>query len=85
MQPWEWAIVFRGRESLEDLSWAQQFIEKKQIPPEPVSYTHLDVYKRQVRHHHGDFRPERTGLAGIINGLAIGTGTGTEYLSLIHI
>lgn len=34
MQPWEWAIVFRGRESLEDLSWAQQFIEKKQIPPE---------------------------------------------------
>ncbi len=32
MQPWEWAIVFRGRESLEDLSWAQQFIEKKQIP-----------------------------------------------------
>ena len=34
---------------------------------------------RIVRHHHGDFRPEGTGLDGIVNGLAIGTGTGTEY------
>lgn len=33
MQPWEWAIVFRGRESLEDLSWAQQFIEKNRSLP----------------------------------------------------
>ena len=38
-----------------------------------------NVGVRIVRHHHGDFRPERTGLDGIINGLAIGTGTGTEY------
>lgn len=34
LQPWEWAIVFRGKESLEDLAWAQQFIEGKNIKPE---------------------------------------------------
>lgn len=34
LQPWEWAIVFRGKESIEDLTWAQQFIEGKNIKPE---------------------------------------------------
>lgn len=29
LQPWEWAIVFRGKEGLEDLAWAQQFIAGK--------------------------------------------------------
>ena len=32
--PWEWALVIQGRESLEDLSWAQQYIETKNIKPE---------------------------------------------------
>lgn len=31
LQPWEWAIVLQGRESIEDLTWAQQFIEGKKI------------------------------------------------------
>ena len=34
LQPWEWAIVFRGKEGLEDLAWAQQFIAGKKIRPE---------------------------------------------------
>ncbi len=34
LQPWEWAIVFRGKESIEDLAWAQQFIAGKKIRPE---------------------------------------------------
>lgn len=34
LQPWEWAIVLRGKESIEDLEWAQQFIEGKKIKPE---------------------------------------------------
>lgn len=34
LQPWEWAIIFRGKDSLEDLAWAQQFIEGKKIKPE---------------------------------------------------
>lgn len=34
LQPWEWAIVFRGKEGFEDLAWAQQFIAGKKIRPE---------------------------------------------------
>lgn len=34
LQPWEWAIVFRGKESIEDLTWAQAHIEGKDIKPE---------------------------------------------------
>ena len=38
-----------------------------------------NVGVRIVRHHHGNFRPEGAGPDGVINGLAVGTGTGTEY------
>ena len=34
LAPWEWAIVLRGRESIPDLTWAQEFIEPKNIKPE---------------------------------------------------
>lgn len=49
LEPWEWSIVFQGKESLEDLSWAQQFIEKKNIKPEQAGnrFTGFVPYRRQ--------------------------------------
>ncbi|OTO14295.1 RecQ family ATP-dependent DNA helicase [Enterococcus sp. 3H8_DIV0648] len=43
-----YAIMFHGYEDEEILD---SFIEGAQASPEPVSYTHLDVYKRQVKVH----------------------------------
>ena len=34
LKPWEWAIVLQGGESIDDLQWAQNFIETKEIKPE---------------------------------------------------
>lgn len=49
LQPWEWAIIFRGRESLEDLAWAQQFIEGKNIKPEQAGgrFTRFIPYRKK--------------------------------------
>ncbi len=49
LQPWEWAIVFRGKESLEDLAWAQQFIEEKKIKPEKAGsrFTSFIPYRKK--------------------------------------
>ncbi|MCM0686488.1 MULTISPECIES: hypothetical protein [Akkermansia] len=49
LQPWEWAIVFRGKESLEDLAWAQQFIEGKKIKPEKAGsrFTGFIPYRKK--------------------------------------
>ena len=49
----------------------------------PVSYTHLDVYKRQLLFGHCE-RPEREGLPDEER-QALEPGCGLQHLSLIHI
>lgn len=53
LQPWEWAIVFRGKEMPEDISWAQQFIEKKNIKPEDAGVRFTGFVPYRKRNHKG--------------------------------
>lgn len=50
LEPWEWAVVLRGKESLEDLAWAQQFIEGKNIKPEQAGgkFTGFIPYRKRI-------------------------------------
>ena len=43
------AIKMLRPEYMEDASYVRQFRKEAQICIEPVSYTHLDVYKRQAQ------------------------------------
>lgn len=53
LQPWEWAIVLRGKESIEDLSWAQQFIEGKKIKPEQAGGKFTGFIPYRMKNHKG--------------------------------
>lgn len=53
LQPWEWAIVLRGKESIEDLKWAQQFIEGKKIKPEQAGGKFTGFIPYRMKNHKG--------------------------------
>lgn len=53
LEPWEWAIVLSGKESLEDLSWAQQFIEGKKIKPEQAGGAFCRFIPYRMKNHKG--------------------------------
>ena len=53
LQPWEWAIVFRGKEGLEDLAWAQQFIAGKKIRPEKAGSRFPGFIPYRKKNHRG--------------------------------
>lgn len=53
LQPWEWAIIFRGKESIEDLTWAQQFIEGKNIKPEQAGGKFTGFIPYRMKNHKG--------------------------------
>ncbi|WP_295925454.1 hypothetical protein [uncultured Akkermansia sp.] len=53
LEPWEWAVVLRGKESLEDLAWAQQFIEGKKIKPEQAGGKFTGFIPYRMKNHKG--------------------------------
>ena len=53
LEPWEWAVVLRGKESLEDLAWAQQFIEGKNIKPEQAGGKFTGFIPYRKKNHRG--------------------------------
>lgn len=53
LQPWEWAIVFRGKESIEDLTWAQQFIAGKNIKPGQAGDKFTGFIPYRMKNHKG--------------------------------
>ena len=53
LEPWEWAVVLRGKESLEDLAWAQQFIEGKNIKPEQAGSKFTGFIPYRKKNHKG--------------------------------
>lgn len=53
LQPWEWAIVLQGRESIEDLTWAQQFIEGKKIKSAQAGDKFTRFIPYRLKNHKG--------------------------------
>ena len=53
LEPWEWAVVLRGKESLEDLAWAQQFIEGKNSKPEQAGGKFTGFIPYRKKNHRG--------------------------------
>lgn len=53
LEPWEWSLVMRGKESLEDLAWAQQFIEGKKIKPEQAGGKFTGFIPYRMKNHKG--------------------------------
>ena len=51
------------------------------LPAGPVSYTHLDVYKRQDEEYIVNF----SGRYRELHGVTVRTDTPEQFLSLIHI
>ena len=48
---------------LEDMRQAADVLRGRKVHPDAVSYTHLDVYKRQGRPHRQDHRGGHLGIA----------------------
>ena len=57
---WDWGPILEQFEEAEFFQYREDF--RLQMGLEPVSYTHLDVYKRQGRRDHP--RPDRLVRAG---------------------